>query len=32
MQECGDPADRAQVVAAIARNFARVFERHVEKI
>jgi lipoyl(octanoyl) transferase len=41
MQECGVPkecgpfrpaADRAQVVAAIARNFARVFERHVEKI
>ena len=41
MQECGvarecgtfgPPADRAQVVAAIARNFARVFERHVEKI
>jgi lipoyl(octanoyl) transferase len=32
MKECGDPADRAQVVAAIARNFARVFERHVEKI
>jgi len=32
MKECGAPADRAQVVAAIARNFARVFERHVEKI
>jgi len=32
MKECGPPADRAQVVAAIARNFARVFERHVEKI
>jgi lipoyl(octanoyl) transferase len=38
MRECrvppefGPPADRAQVVAAIARNFARVFERHVEKI
>ncbi len=35
MQECGmfgPTADRAQVVAAIARNFARVFERHVEKI
>jgi lipoyl(octanoyl) transferase len=32
MTECGAPADRAQVVAAIARNFARVFERHVEKI
>ena len=32
MKECGPPADRAQGVAAIARNFARVFERHVEKI
>jgi len=41
MMECGVPRDcktfgpaagRAPVVAAIARNFARVFERHVEKI
>jgi lipoyl(octanoyl) transferase len=32
MKESGAPADRAQVVAAIARNFARVFERQVEKI
>ena len=32
MKEYGSPADRAQVVAAIARSFARVFERHVEKI
>jgi lipoyl(octanoyl) transferase len=32
MKESGAPADRAQVVAAIARNFGRVFERHVEKI
>jgi lipoyl(octanoyl) transferase len=32
MRECGVTADRAHVVAAIARGFAQVFERHVEKI
>jgi lipoyl(octanoyl) transferase len=32
MRELGLPAERAQVVAAIARNFARIFERHVEKL
>jgi lipoyl(octanoyl) transferase len=32
IRECGVTAERAHVVAAIARNFAQVFERHVEKI
>ncbi len=32
MRECGVTAERAHVVAAIARGFAQVFERHVEKI
>ena len=32
MRDCGVTAERAHVVAAIARNFAQVFERHVEKI
>ena len=32
IRECGVTAERAHVVAAIARGFARVFERHVEKI
>ena len=32
MRECGVTAERAHVVAAIARGFTRVFERHVEKI
>jgi lipoyl(octanoyl) transferase len=32
MRECGVTAERAHVVAAIARGFAQVFERQVEKI
>ena len=32
MRDCGVTAERAHVVAAIARGFAQVFERHVEKI
>jgi len=32
IRECGVTAERAHVVAAIARGFAQVFERHVEKI
>jgi len=32
MRECGVTAERARVVAAIARGFTRVFERQVEKI
>jgi lipoyl(octanoyl) transferase len=32
MRECGVTPERAHVVAAIARGFAQVFERHVEKI
>jgi len=32
MRECGVTAERAHAVAAIARGFAQVFERHVEKI
>ena len=32
MRECGVSAERAHVVAAIARSFAQVFERHVERI
>jgi lipoyl(octanoyl) transferase len=32
MRQCGVTPERAHVVAAIARGFAQVFERHVEKI
>ena len=32
IRECGVTAERAHVIAAIARGFAQVFERHVEKI